>query len=160
MHPVLMLQERFDEYVGWDEPYRLYPPLPKPTHWATPGTVCNAYSEATACLKGKAYTATAIMCRKTIECVCKENGASGKDLKQRIQALKDKGVIEQNLFEWADALRMLGNDAAHEPETSFNKQDALDMLEFTDALLGYIYTFKERFNQFMTRRSKSKANSK
>lgn len=64
-----------------------------------------AYGEAAACFKSKAYTATAIMCRKTLEGICVEHGVSGRTLVASLKELKDKGIIESRLYAWADALR-------------------------------------------------------
>ncbi|MHB9133320.1 MAG: DUF4145 domain-containing protein [Armatimonadota bacterium] len=135
-----------------EDPFRLYPPQLKRPHHTWPKSVIVSYEEAVRCLQAKSYTAAAIMCRKTIECVCHEKKAVGKSLQQKLNDLKANGVIESMLYEWADALRLMGNDAAHEPDTVFAKQDAVDMLEFTDALLGYVFTFREKFSAFQQRR--------
>ena len=152
--PVLMLQEYTDEYNKWDDVYRLYPPQSKYCNRSIPKVVSDAYTEALTCIKGKAYTAAVIMCRKTIECICHDKKAKGKDLFEQLKYLKDESVIEHNLYDWANALRLLGNDAVHEAEMTFSKQDSVDVIEFTDALLGYVYTFKEKFNKFQARRAK------
>jgi hypothetical protein len=70
--------------------------------------------------------------------------------------MKETGVIENRLYEWADALRISGNEAAHDVSTNVSREDAKDILEFTHALLEYVFTFQERFEQFKERRGHSK----
>lgn len=121
-----------------------------------PASLKAAYNEATACFKSKAYTATAIMCRKTLEGICVEHGAKGGNLVKSLKDLKDKGVIENRLFEWADALRISGNEAAHDVKVTISAEDARDILEFTNALLEYVFTFRDKFEEFKKRRGSKK----
>jgi hypothetical protein len=91
------------------------------------------------------------MCRKTLEGICGAHGIQERSLKASIAQLKEKGIIEHKLFEWADALRNFGNDAAHDVAVTVGPQDAGDMIDFTHALLEYVFTIQERFEAFKTR---------
>jgi Domain of unknown function (DUF4145) len=62
-------------------------------------------------------------------------------------------MIDERLFEWSDALRVVGNEAAHGVGLSID-QDAKDTLEFTNAILDYIFSYRDRFEQFKKRRAK------
>jgi hypothetical protein len=151
--PFLVLQENYGN--GWDEPYQLYPAQDTRVNPGLPAPIQSAYGEALACLKAKAFTAAAIMCRKTLEGVCAEHGVSARTLVKGLKEMKERGVIETRLFEWADALRIAGNEAAHDINMEVSKEDARDMIEFTNALLEYVFTFRNRFEQFKKRREKS-----
>ncbi|HEX4038077.1 MAG TPA: DUF4145 domain-containing protein [Acidobacteriaceae bacterium] len=72
-----------------------------------PGPIRAAFEEVVSCFKAKANNASAIMCRKALEGLCAEHGI------ERKKKFKDTGVIEARLLEWAEALRNLGNEAAH-----------------------------------------------
>jgi hypothetical protein len=144
------------EGENWDEPKRLYPPVEMSVSPAIPSSLRSAYDEARACFRAKAYTATAIMCRKTLEGIADEKGISTRSLVQDLKEMRDKGIIENRLYEWADALRISGNEAAHGVNSRILPQDAKDILEFTHALLEYVFTFQERFEQFKERRSTPK----
>jgi hypothetical protein len=151
-HPFLTNE---DEFFGmWclypSPDNRVNPNLPKPLQLA--------YTEALACFKSKAYTATAIMCRKTLEGICVEHGVAERTLVSSLKKLKDKGVIESRLYEWADALRISGNEAAHDVNVTISDEDARDILEFTNALLEYVFTFRDKFEEFKNRRN-SKAST-
>lgn len=125
---------------------RLSPNLPRP--------IQLSHLEAQACYRAKAYTATAIMCRKTLEGLSAEHGVQSKSLVGALKELRDKGIIENRLFEWADALRIVGNEAAHDVTVTVSADDARDTLEFTNALLEYVFTFRDRFEAFKERQQK------
>ena len=94
------------------------------------------------------------MCRKTLEGICSAHGITVKYLGTSLKEMKDKGIIENRLFEWAEALRISGNEAAHDVNIKISSQDAKDIVEFTDALLEYVFTFRDKFDEFKKRRSK------
>jgi len=129
----------------------LYPTPERPLDPSIPMPLQSALTEARRCLGSGAFTAAAIMCRKTLEGICAEHGLKGAKLVNGLRKLRDKGVIDARLFEWAEALRIAGN--AHDVRIEVTKQDATDLLEFTHALLEYLFTFRERFEAFKKRRS-------
>jgi len=150
--PFLAYQEDYGN--GWDEPSRLFPPKDKQVNPSLPESIKNAYKEALSCFKGKNYTAAAIMCRKTLEGICCVHGIKVKNLSLALNEMKIRGIIESRLFEWAEALRISGNEAAHDVKITISAQDARDIVAFTDALLEYVFTFRDKFNEFIERRKK------
>ena len=68
-NPFIVLQisdgSHWDE-TTWDEPKRLYPPIEMGISSSIPSSLRSAYEEARTCFRAKAYTATVIMCRKTL----------------------------------------------------------------------------------------------
>lgn len=151
--PFLVLQtDDADKIFG--DPSRLYPPVSMGLGSAIPISLQSAFEEARSCFRAKAYTATAIMCRKTLEGIADVNSISVRNLASALKEMKDKGIIENRLYEWADALRISGNEAAHGVNINVLHQDAKDILEFTHALLEYVFTFQEKFEQFTKRRGK------
>jgi len=157
--PFIVLQtddgSSFDS-SNWSDPSRLYPPIEMGVSLAIPNSLRLAYDEARSCFRAKAYTATAIMCRKTLEGIADENKIAARNLASALKEMKDKGIIENRLYEWADALRISGNEAAHGVNSRISSQDAKDILEFTHALLEYVFTFQEKFEQFKKRRNNFK----
>ena len=53
------------------------------------------------------------MIRRALEEVCADRGATGANLQQRIEALRSKLTLPDELFQAMQHLRLLGNDAAH-----------------------------------------------
>jgi hypothetical protein len=72
-------------------------------------------------------------------------------LAKGIQEMKTAGLIDSHLYEWAEMLRVSGNKAAHDVDERVSKQDAQDLIDFCHALLEYIFTYRERFNEFKAR---------
>jgi hypothetical protein len=157
-NPFLVVQEISED--GWDNPYTLYPPQER-INPSYPEPIKKAYLEAKACFKAKAYTAGAIMCRKVLEGICAEHKIKEKNLEASLKEMKDQGIIESRLFEWADTLRISGNEAVHDLSVTVPKEDARDIMEFTNALLEYLFTFKDRYEAYKKRHDgkKKKKNS-
>lgn len=149
--PVFVVQEPYPD-GDLSEPTQLYPEARGGAIHGTPKAVRTSFIEAVRCFeRGSAHTATAIMCRRTLEVICKEHGATGRDLKDKLQALKDDGLIDQTLLDWATELRGLGNEAAH-GDRDIGRTEAKDALEFTEAMLSYVYTYRQNFDLFKRRR--------
>lgn len=131
-----------------DEKY-LYPSSNDFTHLKEASTILKrTYQEALNCFKFGLYTATVIMCRKTVECLC-EIELDIKEpyhLSEKIKRMRDDGWIDKMLYDWAEKLNEFGNVAVHEYKT-FNKDEAQDILDFTYALVEYCLDFKFKFQK-------------
>ena len=51
---------------------------------------------------------------------------------------------------------MSGNEAAHGVHTTVDSSDARNILDFTRALMEYVYTFNRQFERFKKRRAAEK----
>jgi hypothetical protein len=78
-----------------------------------PPPIVSALEEAIICHSDECFITAAIMVRKCLEELCRERGAQGKDLKQRIRDLGTKIILPHDLLNGLDDLRLFGNDAAH-----------------------------------------------
>ena len=151
LNPILV---EVDDIAGDGKQFNiLYPSAPKASV-SVPEDIRKTFDEAMACLRAKAYTAASIMCRKTLEGICEVHGAKDKGLVNGLKGLRERSIIESRLFEWADALRIQGNEAAHDVRVNTSAQDAKDIVEFTHALLEYVFTFNDKFEEFRRRRTK------
>ena len=146
----LLVQE--DHGQGWDDPFRVYPPTCK-LAWNTPEPIRVAYAEAAKCFGVGAFTACTIMCRKAPEGICDAKGAAKGTLAKRLGDLKAQGLIDARLHDWADELRLGGNEAAHDVDVTVNAQDARDIKDFTKAIVEYMFTIQRRFDSFQERRT-------
>ena len=122
-----------------------YPPRRTPFNKDNiPASILKTFDEAITCHAHSCFVASAIMIRRTLEEICEERGASGKDLKARILDLKTKVILPQELFDAMDELRLLGNDAAHIEAKTFAQisKPELDVaIEFTIELLKALYQY-------------------
>jgi hypothetical protein len=78
-----------------------------------PAQIVKSLEEAITCHADAAFAAAAIMVRRTLEDLCAEKKAQGKNLKERIAALGANVLLPSGLLAGLDNLRLLGNDAAH-----------------------------------------------
>lgn len=157
--PLLVLQENLGNLPEgdiWDSPVRLYPAEDSYVNPKIPKPLQDSYREGRACFKAKAYTAATIMARKTIEGVCVTHNTKGRSLVQSLQEMKDSGLLDERLYEWADALRISGNEAAHDVNVSISREDASDILDLTQAILDYLFSFRDKFEEFKKRRGSAR----
>ncbi len=137
----------------WSPPKRLFPTSRYRANPSAPKSIQQAFDEAYTCYRSRAYTAAAILCRKTLEGICEAHGVRERSLMTSLKRLKEKGVIDERLFEWSDMLRGAGNDAAHDINVIISEADATDILEFTNAIVDYLFSYRERFEKFKARRT-------
>ncbi|MFE6056957.1 DUF4145 domain-containing protein [Kitasatospora sp. NPDC056446] len=156
---LLLIEEDYGK--GWDgRPVAAWPPSQLPLSWLIPENLRRELAEAQRCYSVQAYTATAVMVRRTLEGVCIDQmlgGDSatirGRPLQKMLESLRDSGKIEGRLFEWTQALRVLGNQGAHFTGDAVSEDDAADALALAEALLDYIYVYSAQFEKFSARRA-------
>jgi len=149
--PSVQVREDYGRGFEEDEPAIAYP-APRRLSGDIPRRLRDQWEEARTCFEAKAYTAAVVMVRRTLEGACKENGITQRNLLKGLAELKDRELVDSTLAEWADALRVLGNQGAHYTGESITREDAEDALDFGEALLDHIYVFRKRFDSFMKRR--------
>jgi hypothetical protein len=85
----------------------------------------------------------------------RDQGATGRTLKDEVDDLSDRGLLPPVMKEWATEVRLLGNEAAH-PELNqidANPQDIRDALSFLDQLLHYLYDLPAEIREYRERRT-------
>lgn len=110
-----------------------------------PDRIVDTFSEALDCHSHGYHVAAAILVRRTLEEICADRGANGKDLKDRVRDLRGKVILPPELFEAMDELRLLGNDAAHIQAKSYEEigQEELEAaIEFAKEILKGVYQYK------------------
>lgn len=140
-----------------DDPEVLYPIPRNFDSEGLPASVGRSYFSAVASFRAGLYEPCAIMCRKCLEAIARESGGTGRSLFNRLQDLKERGVIDGKLLNWADGLRVIGNDAAHDLDIVISEGEAQDALQFVEALIMYVFQLCRRFNEFQRRRAANKA---
>lgn len=110
-----------------------------------PEKVLNAFEEAIISHSNNCFIASAIMIRKTLEEICHDRGATGKNLFNKLQDLGKKIVVPNELIEGMQELRLLGNDAAHIESNTFSeigKEEVEISIEFTEEILKAVYQYE------------------
>jgi len=94
------------------------------------------------------------MCRKTLEGVCAAHGIEERGLLPSLKRMRAEGLIDDRLYEWADQLRIVGNEAVHDVKITVSREDSRDTLDFTRAIAEYLFAYRMKFERFKQRRGK------
>ena len=138
-----------------------------------PEQIKNIFDEATKCLSINCFIASGSMFRLCLDLVTKDllekwleentisevqpNKEQRNKLANRIDFLINQDKIPKRLKELAHCIRHDGNDSAHDGNTG--EDEALDCLDFTEALLKEVYTFPAQINEAEKRRFERRAKS-
>ena len=97
----LVIRRRIDESSGHRKGVFeiLWPALERNLSDAVPVPLRQEHSEARACFNAKAYTATVVMVRRTLEGVCADHGVTRKPLYAALDEMRSAGLIEGRLLE-------------------------------------------------------------
>lgn len=134
-----------------------------------PENVATIFKEAAECLALGFFDSSGTMYRKVLDACTKpllppqpqpEEKAHPdfiawkvrKDLKLRLDWLFDKGRLPSTLKEIAECVREDGNDAAHAVE-GIDKDEALDLQDFTVVFLETLYTLPGQIEENKRRRA-------
>ena len=120
--------------------------------YGTPDNIANSFRSAKRLLRrgeDADYEAACIMARKGIEQAVNELGAEGKNLFQKINDLESKRRIPPDMRDWAQHLRDIGNDGAHEPTVT--KDDAIQAVYFAEMLFTYLYSLPMRMKEYQNK---------
>ena len=160
----ILWSEADPEFVGygWDGEEQYEPPKPTINYlYPSPKTFDNTYSdsqsiqeayeEAVRAFKAGLYTQSVITCRKAIELLCKIHQVEEENLERSLTRMYEHRVIDEMLYEWANALRFFGNEAVH-TESKFSKRDTEDIVNFTYSLIEYCIDFRLKFMALLARR--------
>jgi hypothetical protein len=111
--------------------------------------------DAQKCLSHGILSAAVVLCGRALERLAKEK-APGRNLASSLAELKSKAIIDERLYQWADALRKERNLGAHAADEDVTKENAQDVLSFTVAIFEYVYTLSEKYEEFMARKAKAR----
>ena len=104
-----------------------------------PADVEPIYEEARASTAANAFTGAVMLCRKILMHIAVGKGADkNKTFQQYVKWLIDQRYAPRGAEEWLDYIRDRGNEANHEIVV-MNKEDAIGVLGFTEALLRGVY---------------------
>lgn len=151
----VQVREDFGEGFDDDNPVVVYP-APRRLSWEVPSPLRREFEEAQTCFSSKAYEATAVMVRRILEGTCKESGIQSRTLVEGLKKLEEEGHIDSTIAEWANALRLVGNEGAHYTGKQVSRDDAEDALAFAETLLDHIYVLRKRFEEFAERRESAR----
>ena len=105
-----------------------------------PEKIQKILQEAIITYSTQCYRASAVMSRRALEAITVDKGESNGVLSKRIKNLKNNGILDKNLGDWATEIRLIGNTGAHfDPIDDVDKEDANQIILFIEELVKYIY---------------------
>lgn len=147
----------------WGRVSRLWPNPEESLSHHIPEIVRASLEEADLCFKAKAYAACAVMCGRALEAICRHHLTKSQYLAGGLKELRERGIIDGRLAQWADELHKSRNMGAHASGEKVSNQDARDLLDFTNAICEYMFVLTAQYESFMKRqeaRTKEKISPK
>lgn len=115
-----------------------------------PEGIDELYTEARNCIKVNAYTSSVLSCRKLLMNVSVIKGAEpGKSFAFYVTYLEENHFIPPDSRAWVDHIRKKGNEATHEIP-SIDKEDAVELLGFTEMLLRFVFEMPGIMNKYIS----------
>jgi hypothetical protein len=138
----------------WSNAERIWPaPADTEVSSAIPAAARRDIKDAQKCLSHGIYSAAAVLCGKALERLIQEKVGANM-IGRGLAELKAKGVIDERLFAWAEALRKERNIGAHASEQDTTRENAQDVIDFTIAIFDYVYTLSEKYDKYLARKKK------
>lgn len=105
-----------------------------------PPELAKLYDEATRAFASRAFTATAMICRKLLmACACEQGAVEGKAFTDYVNYITDNVLSYPAAKESIDRIRNIGNDATHKIEF-VNEPDARRAMKIITYLLHTVYS--------------------
>lgn len=111
-----------------------------------PLEVVSAYFEAKK-VKNISPLAFVGLIRRSLEYVCVEQRAVGKDLYEKLKDLSDKGVIPPTLSKMSHTIRHFGNIGIHANDTKIDISEVRITDDFFIAVLEYVYIAPQKLKK-------------
>lgn len=123
----------------------------------TPSRIAEAASEVFACHSIGSYRAGMLLARSVVEAIAKDKGIVDGNLKSKIDAMREKGIITPFLAQTAHEIRFIGNDMAHgDFVEEIGKEESEDARGFMTTLIEQIYQQPARLSKSAERRRQRK----
>lgn len=117
---------------------------------AVPIKIRNAYEAA---LKNRniANDTCLLALRKTLEVICEDKGAVGKDLYHKVANFRENGVFPESIYQASEYVRELGNRVAHNAGFHVSIHDVDTIIDFVEHIIVYLYALPQMLERFERR---------
>ncbi len=126
-----------DEVENLQDAKLLYPKVKK-YNKSVPQIIIENYTEAKR-VYNISPIAFAVLIRRCLEYICKEQKALGQNLVQQLNDLAKRDVIPPTLSKMSAVLRFFGNMGAHATDSKLDHSDAIIIDDFFTTILEYVY---------------------
>lgn len=123
-----------------------------------PPQVASAYTSALKCRNiDPAICLMAL--RRTLEVVCQDKNATGRDLWRKIEDLSEKGILPSELKHASSITRLYGNMGAHDTQVQVSRSDVNLIFEFVKYILDYLYILPAKLKEMQEKMSHQQSNA-
>lgn len=153
---------KVDVDPDWHLQYETHYPLASHVYGENvPAQIYAASYEASKCLNASAFLATAVMCRRTIEAIVKDQGADkATSLAAAIKSLVAEKSLPSAMGALADLVRLVGNIGAHASREEVTREQAHDMFNLTRTLIDALYVTPGKVSDMRQRLDSERASQK
>lgn len=124
-----------------------------------PTNIKNAFESAVK-TKGIDKAICLLSLRRTLEMICKDKNAVGRDLETKINNLIEAKVLPGMMTDAYWIVRQNGNDAAHADDVHFTEYEVQEAIKYVAIIIDYLYSLPVRMSKLKRRIEKRKATRK
>jgi len=155
--PALFYREELQiqqEILEVEEPdyHLLWPSTPRLLSCQLPEAVARPYSEACHAELMKLPMSSAVMIGRALEATCKDFDPASISISDGLRRMTEAGALSDELFEWADELRVIRNEAAHASHVHIEQSEVSEALDFLQTILKVLYEYRPKFKRFKASR--------
>jgi Domain of unknown function (DUF4145) len=129
----------------WEVVNRLWPAPDRCLGFLVPKAIDSAYLEAVKGVEAGLPMASSVMVGRALEAACKDIVPDAKGIHDGLKKMLKSGALSEEMYQWADSIRVLRNDGAHATENKFTLNEVNESLDFLQALLMIIYELRPKF---------------
>ena len=157
---VLLLEKKWDTFnIDFETGYEVEEELLYPANIITteglPEKVRKSF-EAALRVRNVEPNAFAVLIGRTLEFICKDRNAKGKNLNEKLDYLSSIQDIPGSLAKMAHSIRALRNIGAHASDDNITESDVPVLIQFTESILDYVYRAPARLEAVKRRIQKEK----
>lgn len=152
--PVVIRQDTIDFAEYSYEPVSAFPSYLISTD-GIPEEIHSAF-EAAIRTKGIDSAICLLSLRRVLEMICKEKGAIGRDLEDKIENLISTGILSSSFSDACWVIRQLGNSAAHADKERIYTYQVEQTIEFVSTIINYLYSMPVRVAKMKSEIEKKK----
>lgn len=117
------------------------------------GVPKNIYSAFESAVKTKGIDASICLLslRRVLEMICKEKGATGKFLENKVADLVEKNILPPMIGDACWIIRQMGNDAAHADKIDVYTYEVEQIIGYVATIIDYLYSMPYRVSKMKER---------
>lgn len=123
-----------------------------PSYW--PEDIGRFWLQSHRAAESKSWDSAAMTIRSALQLAMRHKGARVGRLVDEVKDLVTRGELPPLMGEWANEVRLLGNDGTHPlpGAPGVSSADAQDALKFLDYLLEYLFTLPHQIAEYRNRK--------